>query len=162
MTHDPRQRIADALPGFPYLKARLCGAEASSRERGAQAGIRRLRCVTRGHIALVGDASGTVDPITGEGICAAFKQAQALARAMAGGNLGAYERDHVRLMRRPRFMSDFMLLMDRSAMLRHRAMAAFQRHPALFANLLSMHVGKLHPVRFALTAAALGWDVATA
>jgi flavin-dependent dehydrogenase len=40
--------------------------------------------------ALIGDASGSVDPLTGEGIYYALKTAHLLAEALMGGDLGAY------------------------------------------------------------------------
>jgi hypothetical protein len=40
-------------------------------------------------------------------------------------------------------MADFMLLMDRSALLRRRTLRTFESHPHLFSNLLAMHVGRL-------------------
>lgn len=162
MTHNPRQRIAEALPQFPVLCNRLADGKAVTPERGALAATRRLRRVTRGNVALIGDASGTVDPITGEGICLAFQQADLLADALAAGDLNRYEHDHVRLMRRPRFMNDLMLLLDRSAALRRRTLAAFAANPHLLTNLLAAHTGPLKPVRFAATAANLGWQIVTA
>jgi flavin-dependent dehydrogenase len=117
--------------------------------------------VTNGCVALIGDASGMVDPITGEGICLAFKQAKALANALVRGELKLYEQAHTAMARRPRFMADFMLMMDRSRLLQQRTLAVFERHPRLFGNLLAMHVGQLSPTRFAMTAAVLGWKVAT-
>ncbi len=162
MTADPRRRIEDTLPEFPALQKRLSGANATTAERGALAATRRLNRVTRGNVALIGDASGTVDPITGEGLCLAFQQALTLAPALHCGDLSLYERAHRRLMRRPRFMADFMLLMDRSKFLRSRGLAAFQAHPHLFSNLLAMHVGQWTPLRLVTTATALGWQVITA
>jgi flavin-dependent dehydrogenase len=162
VTRDPHRRIADELSQFPALRSRLADGESMTSERGAPAATRRLRRVTRGNVALIGDASGTVDPIAGEGICAAFQQAVSLADALAAGDLSRYERDHARLMRRPRFMADCMLLLDRSATLRTRALAAFAAHPALFSNLLALHVGKCKPARLAATVAALGWRIVTA
>lgn len=162
MTRDPRQRIGTALGQFPALEQRLEGRETTSSERGALAATRILRRVTSGNIALIGDASGTVDPITGDGLCLAFRQAAALAGALGAGDLSLYERAHARICRRPRFMSNFMLLMDRSQLVQSRALRSFRAHPALFSNLLAMHVGQLEVFRMAQTIAALGWHVATA
>lgn len=159
LTRNPRVRIEDALLCVPELADRLKDREPSTQERGALAATRCLRRVTRGNVALVGDASGTIDPITGEGLCLAFKQAFALAAALKSGNLARYESAHRRFSRRPRFMADFMLLMDRSSFLRERSLAAFEGHPHLFANLLAMHVGEWTPARFAVTATSLGWQV---
>ena len=147
---------------FPVLHSRLVGQESIAPERGALAATRRLQRVTRGNVALIGDASGTIDPITGEGICLAFQQAISLADALTVGDLGRYEHHHTRLMRRPRFMAGFMLLLDRSTVLRTRTLAALAANPHLFASLLASHVGPLKPARFAATAATLGWEIVTA
>jgi flavin-dependent dehydrogenase len=69
MTRDQHQRVADLLPNFPQLQRCLQDVPAITSERGAYAVTRKLRRVTRGNIALIGDASGNVDPITGEGLC---------------------------------------------------------------------------------------------
>ena len=159
ITRNPRQRIENALQSFPFLNSLLSGRPATSTERGALAATRQLHRVTKGNIALIGDAAGTVDPISGEGLCLAFKEGLILASALAAGDLHQYERAHRRLTRRPRFMADFMLLMDRSAFIRRRTLAAFESHPPLFANLLSMHVGDWSPARFAATATMLGWQL---
>ena len=159
MSRSPQQRIANALPEFPSLARRLSDCQVISPERGALAGTRRLDRVTQGNLALAGDASGTIDPITGEGLGLAFQEAHSLADAVTRGDLRLYERAHARLSRRPRFLSDFMLLMDRSAILQRRVLAAFAAHPQLFANLLSMHVGQLPAARLLTTAAALGWQL---
>jgi flavin-dependent dehydrogenase len=162
MTCTQNQRIDEALPMFPRLQGRLAGAQCISSERGAAANTRRLSRVTRGNVALIGDASGTVDPITGEGLCLAFRQATALAHALQHGDLARYEKAHRQICRRARFMARFMLLMDRSIFIQTRTMAAFEKDPGLFSNLLAMHVGQLSPVHFAATAAVLGWDMVTA
>lgn len=162
MTRDPQLRIAQALERFPALQQRLEGCEATSSERGALAATRKLLRVTRGNVALVGDASGTVDPITGDGLSLSFKQAIALADAFSAGRLSSYQGAHAAIARRPRFMSDFMLLMDRSQFLQTRALRSFRARPRLLADLLAMHVGQLPPLRIAGAIAALGWQVATA
>lgn len=158
MARDPRQRIADALPKFPALAERLSSNVQAGSERGAIAATRVLRRIANKNVALIGDASGTVDPITGEGLCLAFRQAVALANAFTTGDLSAYEHAHRALARRPRFMADFMMLMDRSDALRRRAMAVFEAHPHLFANILAMHVGHFTATRFAAAAAVLGMN----
>ena len=63
------------LSRFPHL-ARLRGASALSSIQGAGPFRRRPRRVTAGRLALVGDASGYVDAITGEGVAIAFECAR--------------------------------------------------------------------------------------
>ncbi len=150
-------RLSDALLRFPLLQARLGNAAATSRERGATTATMRLSRVTKGCVALIGDASGSVDAITGEGLCLSFRQSQLLAAAIAKGNLAEYERAHPRLATRPNLMAEMMLLLDRSEWLRNRALAALASKPAIFERLLAMHVGALSLPAFASTSAELGW-----
>jgi 2-polyprenyl-6-methoxyphenol hydroxylase-like FAD-dependent oxidoreductase len=162
MSRDPQFRMDQALPIFPVLQARLNRCETVTAERGARVATHRLKRVSRGNIALLGDASGTVDPITGKGVCLAFEQAAALADAFRDGDLATYQRAHTRISRHPRLMAEAMLTLDRWPLLRARALRAMEAHPQLFANLLAMHVGKLGMGKLAATAAMLGWEVATA
>jgi flavin-dependent dehydrogenase len=161
IARDPKLRVDGALQQFPELSARLKGIPNSSSERGSLTASRRLRCVTRANIALVGDASGSVDAISGEGLCLGFHQALALAEAIDDGNLKLYEAAHERLSVRPRLMADFILTMDRSPWIRKRALPALAAHPDLFAGLLSMHVGVARPTAFAAYCVALGWRILT-
>jgi flavin-dependent dehydrogenase len=162
MSRDSHLRLNDALPQFPRLAARLSGVAPITEERGALSSTCRIHAVTRGRIALIGDASGRVDAITGDGLCLAFRQAGALARALAADDLNVYEGEHRRLSRRPMFMADFMLTMERRAPIQDRALRALASRPALFKNLLAMHVGKLAWPDFVRTGLALGWRLAWA
>lgn len=161
ISRDPKLRVIDALPRFPALAAKLAGVPESSTERGAITASRRLHRVAKGRVALIGDASGSVDAISGEGLCLGFHQALALADAMERRDLGLYESAHRRLAFRPRFMADFMLMMDRSHWLRKRALPALAAHPDLFGGLLAMHVGQARPAEFAANCVALGWRMLT-
>ena len=133
--------LADALERFPELEAYLADAPVSSSERGAITATAVLKSVVRGNIALIGDASGSVDAITGEGLCQAFRQAGALADAMAVGDLSSYGRLHRCMRRRPTFMADLMLSMDRWPAARRRVLRTLSRHPQWFGKLLAIHLG---------------------
>ena len=65
-----------------------------STERGAVTSSRKFNAVYRGRVALVGDASGSVDAITGEGLCLAFRQASTLAEAIEYGDMAKYQQKH--------------------------------------------------------------------
>ena len=52
---------------------------------GSMSISRNLKRVYKDGLALLGDASGSVDAVTGEGMCLAFKQADALAQALRAG-----------------------------------------------------------------------------
>jgi flavin-dependent dehydrogenase len=140
LTRDPHMRLNDALPHFPDLARKLAGAATLSQERGAITVMRRLRRVHRGRIALIGDASGSVDAITGEGMGLAFRQSLALANALAANNLDQYQTAHRRMARRPAFMAQLMLTLDRFPRIRPRVLRAFEAKPAIFERLLAIHV----------------------
>jgi flavin-dependent dehydrogenase len=158
-----RQRFASfdaGLQHFPALGAHLQGAPATSTPRGALTVSRKLKSVARGKVALIGEASGSVDAITGEGLAMAFRQALALAPAMANGDLGTYQPEHSRIMSLPGFMARGMLLLDSHAWLRRRALRAFAREPRLFKQLLSVHVGELPLTQLGARGLVnLGWRV---
>src|ERR1017187_5940217 len=97
ISSDHRLRLDHVLPRFPLLARRLAAAGAASSERGGVSASRRLARVWRGNVALVGDASGSVDAITGEGLGLLFQQAMALADALAAGDLNRYQAAHRRL-----------------------------------------------------------------
>lgn len=128
--------------------------------RGARAALRRLPFVHRGNIALVGDASGSVDPITGEGLGLAFQQAAALAEALAAGDLRRYQTAHNRISRLPRLMSRLILAMDSHPRFQTRALRALSAEPQIFARLLNTHVRAISPSKFGIgNAFKLGWRV---
>jgi menaquinone-9 beta-reductase len=143
VSRDPRLRIESAMHVFPQVAARLRGAAVSGAEQGAVSASRRLHAVTRGCVALVGDASGSVDAITGQGLCLAMQQGLALADAMAAGDLALYQAAHDRLMRRPRFMAGLMLALDGREWMQRCMLEAMSRRPRWFEALLAFHVGAL-------------------
>jgi menaquinone-9 beta-reductase len=155
-------RLENAWQEFPKLAANLRDAESSSTERGAVTVTRSLDHVYRGNIALIGDASGSVDAITGEGLCLSFHQAIALAGAMAKGNLESYQRAHRRLARRPNIIGRLLLLLDRYPYLRKRTLLGLAKEPELFARLLAAHLGETSPKSLAATSLRLGWQFLSA
>jgi flavin-dependent dehydrogenase len=132
-------RLEDGLRRFPALAVRLRRGSEASRERGSVTGNIRLHSVARGNVALVGDASGSVDAIAGEGICLSFRQAEVLAKALVKGDLGLYNREHPRLARRARLMARAMLQFDRGRLIRNTAMSLLSAQPAIFRRLLNAH-----------------------
>lgn len=138
----PHLRLDSALQQFPALLKKLKGAEHASQERGAITASRNLRNVRRANIALVGDASGSVDAITGEGMSLSFRQGLALAQACKAGDLFQYELAHRELRQRPSAMAGLMLLLARHEGLRRRAFASLVRRPEMFRQLLAVHIGE--------------------
>ena len=161
-----RQRFAsfdEGLMHFPELRSRLHNAFASSEVKGAVTITRRLRSVVRDNFILIGEASGSADAITGEGLAISFRQASALGEALAADNLWLYRRAHRREARLPHFLGRSMLLMDKSSWLRSHALHAFSRQPGLFARLLAVHVGEITPSQFGISGVlSLGWGLLAA
>jgi flavin-dependent dehydrogenase len=161
-SNNPHFRLADALGRLPDLAARLGRAVSLGAERGAVSASRRLDAVWRDRVALVGDASGSVDAITGQGLRLAFRQALALADALVAEDLAQYEADHRRLLRRAGLMAGLMLSIGGRRRLRNRALHALAAHPTLFSRLLAAHAGAMSPVDFAAAGMTLGWRMLTA
>jgi flavin-dependent dehydrogenase len=145
ISRDPKLRLDAALPHFPQVFERLQRAEHTSSEQGALSVTRRLARVCTRSVALVGDASGGVDAIAGEGLYLAFKHAKLLARCLQRGDLRSYSLGHRALSRRPAFMARAMLMLEHRSRLRHRVMQVCMTEPRVFAHLLKMHVAKESP-----------------
>lgn len=161
-------RFPDALAQVPALASRLRNLSPLDNPRGTRTALRRLRRVCRGRFALVGDASGSVDPLTGEGLGLAFKQATALIEAIRHTNgypsrgkhdgLQSYQAAHDRIGRAPRLMSRLMLMMDAHPHFGERALKILAAEPSLFSRLLNLNVGELTLSKFGVgPALRLGW-----
>jgi menaquinone-9 beta-reductase len=161
VSRDPSLRLDQALLEFPEMAGRLQGAEHSSPERGAVSVTRKLARVCNARVALVGDASGGVDAVTGDGLCLAFRHAALLGRCMAGGSLAGYQSAHRTLGRQPELMSKLMLLLDQRSWLRDRVIRALASEPKIFARLLATHVGAVSPLDLTTNGLALGWKFVT-
>ena len=160
ITSDPHFRLNEMPQAFPLLAERLTGAWPSTREQGAITITRQFDAVCDRNLALVGEASGSVDAITGEGMSLGFQQAAALVEAMRGGNLLAYERQHHRIGANARRMARLMLLLGTGPRLRRRALSALSSRPELFARMLSIHVGERKMHEFGIgRALRLGWEL---
>ena len=161
-SHDPQLRLEDGLRALPSLAEKLRGADAVSAERGALTGNRTFRRIWRGNVALIGDASGTVDAITGEGMGLAFSQAVVLAECLESADLRRYQKEHRRLARLPRGMARLMLTLDGRPNLQRRTLRVFQKRPEIFQRLLHLHVGARSPLGLVSDGLTLGWGLLTA
>lgn len=159
----PGIRLDRALVSFPEVAAKLKYSDPLTREQGAMSITRKLRSIHCGNLALIGEAAGSVDAITGEGLSMAFQQAVALAEAMKANDLRGYQLAHRKITRLPRFMAELMLTMDSRHGFRNRVFRAFSAEPSLFSRLLAMHTGALSPFRFGMRdTLSLSWRLITA
>lgn len=141
ITSDLRTRFDAALPRFTKLAVRLADAGIVGTTIGAVTASRRLRRVQSGRIALIGEAAGSVDAITGEGLSIAFRQAFELAAAMRANRLDLYQKAHERIMRVPRNMSRLLLSLDQRQRFRRRVLGALEREHGAFDSMLAVHTG---------------------
>ena len=140
LTDDPHDRLEEALSSFPALHEYLRHAPASSRERGSVTVTRRLKRVTKSGLALIGDASGSVDAITGEGIGLAIEQAIALGEAFGAGDFERYQRAHRRIGRRAHLLAHTLLACSESALVQKAAIQIASRLPFLLDIALTAYV----------------------
>jgi flavin-dependent dehydrogenase len=134
---------------FPALAARLEGVNALSRLRGAGPLERAARARTADRFALVGDAAGYVDAITGEGISLSLLSALALGRVLPDvvaqdgrrAALAPYERDFDRLFRSYAMFTRAVLALARAERVRRAALVLLRRFPRLFDAILALGIG---------------------
>ncbi len=89
----------EAIAAAPELAARIKGSEPATALRGAGPFRQRTRARVAGRALLLGDASGYVDALTGEGIRIGLDQARAAVAAVKAGRPVAYEKDWERVTR---------------------------------------------------------------
>jgi flavin-dependent dehydrogenase len=142
ITRDPHFDRSSILSFFPRVAERLKEAEVVSRQRGAVTASCRLYNVATESVALIGDASGSADAITGEGLAISFRQALALADSIHSGSLESYRRVHQRIGKLPIAMGELMLTLDRWPALQVRAIRALASTPLIFQDLLHAHMGE--------------------
>jgi flavin-dependent dehydrogenase len=138
---DPHLRLEAALSRMPALAERLAGADAVTPEIGSLSLSRKLKRVFSDGYVLVGDASGSVDAITGEGMCMAFKQSAALVEALNEKDMRLYREAHRKIATRPLQMAALLLLLDSHQTVQRKALAGLAAHPEIFSSLLAAHVG---------------------
>jgi flavin-dependent dehydrogenase len=98
-----------ALAAIPPLAARVAEAEIVSARRGAGPFRQKTRARTAGRVLLVGDASGYVDAITGEGLRLGFAQAADAVQCISRNRPQDYERAWARTTRDFRVVTNAMV-----------------------------------------------------
>jgi 2-polyprenyl-6-methoxyphenol hydroxylase-like FAD-dependent oxidoreductase len=143
---------------FPALRARLGPAadRPESAVRGGGPFGASVREAARGRVLLVGDAAGSLDAITGEGLSLAFASAAALVEATRGadaaagggaaggaaaGGAAAYARVWPLLRRRQVALSRLVLRLAEHPALRRRVVAALRDAPEGFGAFLGLTTG---------------------
>jgi flavin-dependent dehydrogenase len=129
---------------FPALGARVGAAPVESESRGAGPFQQAVRARAASRLALVGDAAGYVDAITGQGLSLAFTSAEFLVRALprpiAEPQLARALRRYDASLRgewlRYAVPARALLAASRLPRWRQRGLRLLQRHPSWFGLLL--------------------------
>ncbi len=132
---------------FPELSERLKECPQTGREHSGTSWTLRIPCVVAPRVAaggstfLLGEASGCVDAITGEGLTLLLRQAVALRSTFEQNQPSLYQHEHRRIMRRARLMGSLLFFLDEHPGLRHFLFKRFAAEPLLFEALLKLHLG---------------------
>ena len=151
--------MASMLSRFPRLSASLQGAETSAEARAIGPMHQVARSPVSDGVGLVGDASGYLDAITGEGISLALAQVQALYdsigswmlsnnSAPSARELQGYSRRISGMVRQHRLITRLVLFLSRNPRLAERAIKGLGRQPELFRWLLSANMGAVSAASF--------------
>jgi flavin-dependent dehydrogenase len=151
----PADFLTRAIAGHSALAAQLEGAEATSEVAGrVPLSLRARRGMAPG-LVLLGDAAGTVDPVTGQGIAQALLSAELLAGCLVRRTapdappvfdpsddvLAEFDRRRRALTRDGALLTRFALtLMNRPA-LAAGTMRLFERRPAVLGHLVGVAAG---------------------
>ncbi|NPC70916.1 NAD(P)/FAD-dependent oxidoreductase [Corallococcus sp. AB004] len=133
------------LERFPRLAEKLTGAEPDSQPRGAGPLARVARTRIADRFALVGDAAGYVDALTGEGLTLAFACAEslgallpdALAKGAGRDTLLPYEHTFQQVFRKYAWTTHGLLMLARRPRLRRPVVRLLGRAPWLFERILA-------------------------
>jgi flavin-dependent dehydrogenase len=153
LSHGRPQSHDAIMTSFPELRARLAAATEVGRVRGAGPLQQRVLGVLAPGVALVGDAAGYLDALSGEGLALGFRSAVALVERFASGELWRYPRDHARIGSAYYGMTHLMLALARRPRLRRAALSYLSSRPQLFSDLLGVAAGSAVPPASALAAA---------
>ncbi len=137
------------LARFPALAARLGGAAAASDDRGAGPLVRASTARVLDRLVLLGDAAGSVDALSGEGVSIALAGALDLAELLpeavsAGGSRGAllgWERAWHRRQLRAAAWTSILLGLARRPALRRGILSLAAGRPRLLQRLVAFALG---------------------
>ncbi|TBN58174.1 FAD-dependent monooxygenase [Glaciihabitans arcticus] len=119
----------------PELAIRLLGAAPASALRGAGPFHTRARKPSEGRVLLVGDASGYVDAITGEGLRLGFEQARVAVANVTAGTPRGYDSDWRRVTRDFRALTNGLVSVANGP-LRSAIVPLAQRLPRVYGSVV--------------------------
>ena len=140
---DAAQDFDALLQRFPALRERVCGAPSASEVRGAGPLLQRVRARHGPRLALVGDAAGYVDAITGQGLSLAFAASAVLMETLPDdlsadleAALGRYDAGLRARWIRYALPAHGLVALSRRPALRRAALRVLARVPRAFGGLV--------------------------
>jgi len=133
----PHTDFTAGIAEFPALRERLAGAEPAGSVRGAGPLRQNVRHRVAARVLLVGDASGYIDALTGEGISVALTQAAALVQCLRTGRSEDYEKQWRKVTHTSRALTAGLLWARQSPVLAPRIVPAAAHLPRTFTNLVN-------------------------
>ena len=138
-------RFEDLLDRFPLLLRRLALATPLSQAGGAGPLLHRVRARHADRLALLGDAAGYVDAITGQGLSLAFAASALLFEALPADlgqdlepALRRYDRELRSRFRRYALPAQALVWLSRHPRLRSSLLRSVSRVPGMFDTLLGL------------------------
>ncbi len=116
----------------PALSEKLLGVNIASKLRGAGPLRQKVLKRTMGRALLVGDASGYVDALTGEGLQVGFAEAQAAVKAISQNNPKAYEDSWRLITRSYRLRTEGLLWASSNQKIRPLIVPTAEKLPFIF------------------------------
>ena len=136
--------FAEQLQAFPALAARLAAAPAITEAAGGGPFWQAVRARTKGRVALVGDAAGYADALTGEGVSLALATGIRLAEIIHQGRpLRDYERDYAALTSSYYRTTRLFLSATRTPWMRRRVIRHLAARPQTFQRFLAINMGMM-------------------
>ena len=132
------ESFSDRIRELVALDSRLKDAVPIGRVVGAGPMRRVATTVVRGRVALVGDAAGYVDALTGEGIAVGLQGARAALTAAEADDLQSYATEWSQISRRPGVLTDALVRSTASRRVRGLVVPAASALPTVFRRLVRM------------------------
>jgi len=127
----------ETIARIPRLARHLNLARPASKLRGAGPLRQRLSARSLGRVLLVGDASGYVDALTGEGLQVGFAEAEAAVRAVCLNNPVSYEAEWKKITRSYRWLAGGLLWASSNRTVRPMIVPSAQVLPSVFSHLVN-------------------------
>ncbi|MBW4043296.1 MAG: monooxygenase [Acidobacteria bacterium] len=131
----------EQLAGFPAVRSLIGDAAPTSPVRGAGPLRQRATAVARGRIALVGDAAGYIDALTGEGLSIGFAASSALVDCLRTDRLSDYPAAYRRVTWRSQAVTRGVLAMSRVPALRRTIVPLACALPPVYRGVVGLLAG---------------------